>query len=164
MPADTSKKFLDIADANTRRNIETCGILAGKLSQNKFIITHCIIPKQKGTSDTCSTEQEHELCEVIDEYNLITLGWIHTHPSQTAFLSSIDLHTHYGYQVIDIIHFRSRRFRVKRRKSIYIVIKINEYFIFFQSKSNINQHYKALMVFKSLFYRVLIIVIANLSI
>ena len=24
--------------------------------------------------------------------------WIHTHPSQTCFLSSVDLHTHCGYQ------------------------------------------------------------------
>ena len=99
VPSDTSKRFLELAEANTLRNVETCGILAGKLAQNKFIITHCILPKQKGTSDTCSTEHEHELCEVIDENNLITLGWIHTHPSQTAFLSSIDLHTHFGYQV-----------------------------------------------------------------
>lgn len=100
LPGETAKKFLDIAEANTLRNIETCGILAGKLTQNKFIITHCILPKQKGTSDTCSTEHEHELLNVIDNYNLITLGWIHTHPSQTAFLSSIDLHTHYGYQIM----------------------------------------------------------------
>lgn len=100
LPKDTSKRFLELADINTKRNVETCGILAGKLAQNKFIITHCILPKQKGTSDTCSTEQEHELCSVIDEHNLITLGWIHTHPSQTAFLSSIDLHTHFGYQTM----------------------------------------------------------------
>ncbi|CAF0774921.1 unnamed protein product [Brachionus calyciflorus] len=100
LPGDTMTKFLEIAYANTQRNIETCGILAGRLNQNKFTLTHCIIPKQKGTSDTCSTEHEHELCESIDSNNLITLGWIHTHPSQTAFLSSIDLHTHYGYQLM----------------------------------------------------------------
>ena len=100
LPAETSRKFLNLAEANTSRNIETCGILAGRLSQNKFVITHCIIPKQKGTSETCSTEQEHELFEIIDSQNLITLGWIHTHPSQTAFLSSVDLHTHFGYQVM----------------------------------------------------------------
>jgi len=28
----------------------------------------------------------------------ITVGWIHTHPTQTAFLSSPDLHTQFGYQ------------------------------------------------------------------
>ena len=69
-------------------------------SNNKFVLSHCIIPKQKGTSDTCTTEQEHELFDVIDQSNLITLGWIHTHPTQTAFLSSIDLHTHFGYQIM----------------------------------------------------------------
>jgi STAM-binding protein len=35
-----------------------------------------------------------------DKQELITLGWIHTHPSQTAFLSSVDLHTHAGYQLM----------------------------------------------------------------
>lgn len=100
LPSDTSTKFLDLAEMNTRRNIETCGILAGQLAQNKFHITHCIIPKQSGTSETCSTEEEHELFDAIDSNNLITLGWIHTHPSQTAFLSSVDLHTHFGYQIM----------------------------------------------------------------
>lgn len=100
IPNDTIDKFLEKAHSNTLQNIETCGIIAGQLAQNKFFISHVIIPKQKGTSDTCSTENENELCQIIDENNLITLGWIHTHPSQTAFLSSIDLHTHYGYQIM----------------------------------------------------------------
>lgn len=100
LPSDTTKKFLEIAQANTSRDIETCGILAGKLSKNVFILSHCIIPKQKGTSDTCSTEHEHEMLDIVDNNDLITLGWIHTHPSQTAFLSSIDLHTHFGYQLM----------------------------------------------------------------
>jgi hypothetical protein len=30
---------------------------------------------------------------VLRRHDLITLGWIHTHPSQKCFLSSIDLHT-----------------------------------------------------------------------
>jgi len=28
------------------------------------------------------------------------LGWIHTHPTQTCFMSSRDLHTHFAYQVM----------------------------------------------------------------
>ena len=36
--------------------------------------------------------------KVLEDYDVITLGWIHTHPSQSAFLSSVDLHTHFGYQ------------------------------------------------------------------
>ncbi|KAF4658187.1 hypothetical protein FOL47_008133 [Perkinsus chesapeaki] len=31
---------------------------------------------------------------------LLCIGWIHTHPSQSCFLSSIDLHTSLGYQVL----------------------------------------------------------------
>ena len=30
--------------------------------------------------------------------NLIVLGWIHTHPSQSCFMSSVDVHTHCGFQ------------------------------------------------------------------
>jgi len=30
----------------------------------------------------------------------MVLGWIHTHPTQTCFMSSRDLHTHCGYQVM----------------------------------------------------------------
>ena len=42
--------------------------------------------------------------KVRDEYatsmggDMIILGWIHTHPTQTCFLSSRDLHTHVWYQ------------------------------------------------------------------
>ncbi|KAG8135385.1 hypothetical protein E2320_008407 [Naja naja] len=54
LPSDLCHKFLLLADANTARGIETCGILCGKLS----------------------------------------------HPTQTAFLSSVDLHTHCSYQLM----------------------------------------------------------------
>lgn len=33
-----------------------------------------------------------------ERLQLITVGWIHTHPSQRSFLSSVDLHTHAPYQ------------------------------------------------------------------
>lgn len=121
VPRDTMYRFLMLVSANTAKNIETCGILAGKLAQNQFRITHVIIPKQKGTADSCNTMNEEELFDVQDQHNLITLGWIHvsiiavafdyrfnahspplfqTHPSQTAFLSSVDLHTHCSYQLM----------------------------------------------------------------
>lgn len=100
IPSNVADEFLKVAQSNTNRNVETCGILAGRLKQNAFYISHCIIPKQTGTSDTCSTEREDEIFNFIDKNDLITLGWIHTHPTQTAFLSSIDLHTHYSYQIM----------------------------------------------------------------
>jgi len=93
-------EFLTIAASNTARNVETCGILGGKLAQNKFVVSHLVIPKQSGTSDSCSMEGEEELWEYQDGEGLMTLGWIHTHPTQTAFLSSVDMHCQYGYQIM----------------------------------------------------------------
>uniref|UniRef100_A0A182J5F6 MPN domain-containing protein n=1 Tax=Anopheles atroparvus TaxID=41427 RepID=A0A182J5F6_ANOAO len=100
VPTNTMMKFLEQAGANTAANLETCAILAGSLTQAKFTITHVIFPKQSGTADSCNTMNEEEIAVVQDRHNLITLGWIHTHPSQTAFLSSVDLHTHCSYQLM----------------------------------------------------------------
>lgn len=100
IPSSIVKTFLEIAAANTRRNVETCGVLAGKLSQNRFTITHLIVPKQEGTSDTCSMVGEEDVLGVQDKLDLLTLGWIHTHPTQQCFLSSVDLHTHFPYQLM----------------------------------------------------------------
>ncbi|XP_062542274.1 STAM-binding protein [Armigeres subalbatus] len=100
VPTNTMAKFLALASKNTLSNVETCGILAGRLTQNKLLITHVIVPKQRGTSDSCTTMNEEDIFNYQDQHNLITLGWIHTHPSQTAFLSSVDLHTHCSYQMM----------------------------------------------------------------
>ena len=64
-----------------------------------FSVTHLIIPKQSGTADSCTTLNEEELFVYQDSNSLLTLGWIHTHPTQTVFMSSVDLHTHCSYQV-----------------------------------------------------------------
>ena len=42
---------------------------------------------------------EEEIFDVQDKRSLYPMGWIHTHPTQTCFLSSIDIHTQCGYQV-----------------------------------------------------------------
>ncbi|KAL1459228.1 hypothetical protein WDU94_011234 [Cyamophila willieti] len=100
VPAQLMSSFLVLAQRNTDKNVETCGILAGRLVQSELRITHLLLPKQAGTADSCITHHEEEIFEYQDKYNLITLGWIHTHPSQTAFLSSVDLHTHCSYQLM----------------------------------------------------------------
>ncbi|NWR79717.1 STABP protein, partial [Centropus unirufus] len=100
VPQELCQKFLQLADANTVRGVETCGILCGKLMRNEFTITHVIVPKQYGGPDYCNTENEEELFMIQDQHGLVTLGWIHTHPTQTAFLSSVDLHTHCSYQMM----------------------------------------------------------------
>ncbi|XP_054978745.1 STAM-binding protein isoform X1 [Sorex araneus] len=100
VPERLCPQFLQLASANTARGVETCGILCGKLMRNEFTITHVLIPKQSAGADYCNTENEEELFFIQDEQDLITLGWIHTHPTQTAFLSSVDLHTHCSYQMM----------------------------------------------------------------
>jgi len=74
--------------------------LAGTLKQNTFYITTIIIPKQEGTKDTCAMTNEDELFNYQASNDLMTLGWIHTHPNHECFLSSVDLHTHACYQLM----------------------------------------------------------------
>lgn len=100
IPGDITPKFLRIAQRNTEQKVETCGILAGIRQDNQYILTHIIVPKQHGGPDSCETVKEEEIIEYVFNENLIQLGWIHTHPTQTAFCSSVDLHTHLPYQML----------------------------------------------------------------
>ncbi|VDD91986.1 unnamed protein product [Enterobius vermicularis] len=94
-------KFIEKVERNTSLNIETCAVLCGNMgSGGIYRITHAVIPKQDGSPDSCDMHNEEEIFAFQDNHNLITLGWIHTHPSQTAFLSSVDLHTHCAYQLM----------------------------------------------------------------
>uniref|UniRef100_A0A6N2KCT3 MPN domain-containing protein n=1 Tax=Salix viminalis TaxID=40686 RepID=A0A6N2KCT3_SALVM len=94
------ENFMKMAKRNTDKNLETCGVLAGSLKNRKFYVTALIIPKQESTSDSCQTTNEEEIFEVQDKRSLFPLGWIHTHPTQSCFMSSIDVHTHYSYQIM----------------------------------------------------------------
>ncbi|XP_055452456.1 STAM-binding protein [Psammomys obesus] len=100
VPRNLCPEFLQLASTNTAKGIETCGVLCGKLMRNEFTITHVLIPRQNGGPDYCHTENEEEIFFMQDDLGLLTLGWIHTHPTQTAFLSSVDLHTHCSYQMM----------------------------------------------------------------
>lgn len=99
-PKELESSFLKIAQPNTNKKLETCGILCGKLSLNAFFITTLLIPKQESTANTCSTTDEESIFEYIDNNDLFVLGWIHTHPTQSCFLSSVDLHTQNSYQIM----------------------------------------------------------------
>ncbi|PBK61236.1 Mov34-domain-containing protein [Armillaria solidipes] len=98
MPRECLPRFIAIAKVNTMINRETCGLLLGKDKGHKFVVTTMLIPKQHSTSDTCTMDEEELVLRFTEERNLITLGWIHTHPTQTCFMSSVDLHTHSGFQ------------------------------------------------------------------
>lgn len=100
IPPTLRTEFLRVAAPNTRNNLETCGILCGTLISNALFISRLVIPEQKNSSDTCETVNESALFDYCDSEDLMMLGWIHTHPTQTCFMSSRDLHTHCGYQVM----------------------------------------------------------------
>ena len=100
LPPLLRHRFLDIASPNTKANLETCGILCGTLISNALFISKLVIPEQDSTSDTCEMTNESALFDFVDGEDLMVLGWIHTHPTQTCFMSSRDLHTHCGYQVM----------------------------------------------------------------
>lgn len=100
LPRDLTPRFLHLAESNTVRGTETCGVLCGRLSRDELLVSHVVIPKQTSGPDFCDMENVEELFRIQDQHNLLTLGWIHTHPTQTAFLSSVDLHTHCSFQLM----------------------------------------------------------------
>lgn len=100
LPRGLKDKFLKIAADNTRKGIEMCGILCGTPVNNALFIRCLVIPDQKCTPDTCETENESSMFDYCDQEDLLMVGWIHTHPTQTCFMSSRDLHTHAGYQIM----------------------------------------------------------------
>ncbi|MEQ2181815.1 hypothetical protein GOODEAATRI_015436 [Goodea atripinnis] len=77
IPRDLMYQFLLLADSNTTRGIETCGVLCGRLTHNEFVLTHLVIPKQSAGPDFCDMENVEELFGFQDQQNLLTLGWIH---------------------------------------------------------------------------------------
>lgn len=56
---------------------------------------------QSGNADSCEVTDAGDefLLNMCLAQDLLIFGWIHTHPSQSCFLSSLDLHTHLVYQL-----------------------------------------------------------------
>ncbi|XP_071706830.1 AMSH-like ubiquitin thioesterase 2 isoform X2 [Rutidosis leptorrhynchoides] len=70
------------------------------IKEGTYYVTTLIIPKQDSTSNSCQAVHEEEIFAIQNEQSLIPIGWIHTHPSQSCFMSSVDLHTQYSYQMM----------------------------------------------------------------
>ncbi|XP_065876167.1 AMSH-like ubiquitin thioesterase 2 isoform X2 [Euphorbia lathyris] len=98
--AQLMEAFLELARENTERDLETCGVLGAFLERDTYYVTTLIIPKQKSSSNSCEAIKEEESFAIQNERSLLPVGWIHTHPSQSCFMSSVDLHTQYSYQVM----------------------------------------------------------------
>ncbi|KAA8533148.1 hypothetical protein F0562_033319 [Nyssa sinensis] len=98
---------ITVADSVHGCSSSSCNELAASkvlkdvhIKERTFYVTTMIIPKQESTSSSCQTLNEEEIFAIQNEQSLIPVGWIHTHPSQSCFMSSIDLHTQYSYQVM----------------------------------------------------------------
>ncbi len=99
IPTNLISEFQQISAENTLNNIETGGILLGGLNdENNQCITHTLIPKQQATANAVYMEKEDDWSAICDTLSLQIFGWIHTHPEQTCFMSSIDLHSQYNIQ------------------------------------------------------------------
>ncbi|XP_050375330.1 AMSH-like ubiquitin thioesterase 2 isoform X2 [Argentina anserina] len=92
--------FLQLAKENTEKDLETCGTLGAFLKNEIFYVTTLIVPKQESTSNSCQAINYEEVFAIQNEQSLFPVGWIHTHPSQSCFMSSVDLHTHYSCQIM----------------------------------------------------------------
>ena len=99
-PYNLEEQFLEAAEENTAKGVETCALLCGRAGDDRLTVTHLILPKQVGTHNTVEMINDASNDQFIIESDLQIFGWIHTHPTQTAFLSSVDLHTQLGYQTL----------------------------------------------------------------
>ena len=55
---------------NSQKNIETCGLLFGMLIDKTYELTHVLLPKQKGTHDSCVTTNEEQILEFQGNFTL----------------------------------------------------------------------------------------------
>ncbi|CAI0626348.1 unnamed protein product [Linum tenue] len=128
VPYEYDARFLKIGPGKYReesRDVWCSGRSAGKgkamhespwifVSAAPYILASCAVEKQGVPHQhayhpkarvnfrfgICQTLNEEEIFDVQDKLSLFPLGWIHTHPTQTCFMSSVDLHTHYSYQIM----------------------------------------------------------------
>eukprot|EP01133_Synstelium_polycarpum_P017510 gene17509-20890_t len=83
---------------NTIRGIETGALLCGKDEKTHFQVTELLFPDQTGLDDSFECVNDEQVCSYQMERNIITLGWIHSHPTMSVFLSSVDMHNQHAYQ------------------------------------------------------------------
>ncbi|KAJ0975517.1 hypothetical protein J5N97_017482 [Dioscorea zingiberensis] len=66
-----------------------------------FFVTALIIPKQESTSNSYQKTNEEEIFDYLanDSSPILKLN-LQTHPTQSCFMSSIDVHTNYSYLIM----------------------------------------------------------------
>ena len=76
VPVELEEVFLNQAQENTLRAIETCGILCGSLDTGKIIVSHLLIPPQHGTYNTVEMLEDGKVAMYLIDHNLQSIGWI----------------------------------------------------------------------------------------
>ena len=93
-------QFLELARPESERGVEACALLLGREEAGELVVTELLFPPQSGTDVSCTAAGEERVVEHQLAKSLVTLGWVHTHPTQSCFLSSLDLHTQAAYQAL----------------------------------------------------------------
>ena len=79
--SDLVSSFLHHPKDNSENGIETLGLLGGRDGRdNKFQVTHLLLPKQTGQDDSCYMEGIEDVLEIVNLDNIVILVTHHYHP------------------------------------------------------------------------------------
>nr|CAD7439347.1 unnamed protein product [Timema bartmani] len=102
VPRTFAETFKHTIRAITARELESCGNLFGYVGPgNNLYVSTLVIVSQNGQRSYVEQTLEGDIQLMgyfADNPGMMQLGWIHTHPVQTNFMSSTDMHTQYIYQ------------------------------------------------------------------
>lgn len=74
LPACAISRFVSIAAVDTAQNHGACGLLLGKRKNDRYYVTTLLIPRQKGTSTSCTVLEEDLVVGFQQERQLLALG------------------------------------------------------------------------------------------
>ena len=95
-------KIIDWTSSNTEREIG--GYLIGKVSKNKLIITEAIFATAESNPTYVAFDNmmQFRIIEELERKGIseTIVGWFHTHPGHTCFMSGTDVATQQIYQAL----------------------------------------------------------------
>ena len=63
-----------------------------------IVITSLVFPDQVSDENGVQPDLNPEYISIVEEKGLVAIGWIHSHPHQTCYFSSVDMHAHHALQ------------------------------------------------------------------
>ena len=113
-----SKELLNLFEKESRENskvpLETLGILMGKKTgENSFSVENLLLPPQNAnTAISCEMTDDAPLVALVEQLRkhykdeVSSLGFIHSHPRMSSFLSTIDLNNLFSWQTQHNLPFK----------------------------------------------------------